>query len=130
MRNFTVYSKSTGEVLRSGKCNEEEFDAQVVEADEAVLPISVDDSDYYVNLATNRKNIRPRPNVKASYQIAIDSGIVRFSVPKGTTVTFAEQSYIIDDGIVELSHTVAGDFFLVVTPPFPWVEVESKVIVS
>jgi hypothetical protein len=124
---FIVYQESTGRIMRSGFCQESDFDLQIIHEDEAVLEASCDlNNDYILNAAVTA---RPTSGL-VDVTLAVDEDLVKPDLPVGTVILIdeIEVSTLTEPGL-EIAFPTPGIWKLSVECPFPWINSSCEVTV-
>lgn len=131
MTKYTLYNLVSGAIIRSGEATgiTAQIIAEQVEDTETqgLLLESFDDSTFFVSGGW----VVPRPNIECNseYNLDIDTELV-IEVPINTNVEIDGSSYLIEDGTLEFSSSIAKSCELRIIPPFPYQPKLVMVVVS
>jgi hypothetical protein len=103
MSLYATYDPVTGEILRSGQCQESDIELQAGDGQSVIERENPDhhDSNAYVMEGV----ITERPAMPATIDILTIS-----DVPEGVVLTIEGTDYTITDGTAELSFTLPGTY--------------------
>lgn len=119
--NIVIYKLATGEIRCSLTCVEEMLALQYDPLIEGYIEhTQVDDTKWYVV----NNNLTPRPEFS---ETVVGTTISNLPIP--TTVLCLNQEYNVDDGEVELTFTLPGEYDVLLTS-FPFQDKIVKVIQS
>lgn len=107
MKLSAVYDVSTGVILRSGTCADEDFELQAGTGEAVVERTDADhnDANAYVDLSGAEPAVTSRPEMPASI-----SGLTISDIPTNAVLTIEGTDYTITDGTAELSFSAAGTY--------------------
>lgn len=119
MPAYTVYSTTSGEILRNGTCNNADVSLQAGEGETAIGSFYNDDNKYY-DFDSSSFLDRPIMGIEiSSKKVAIDQEVIITGIPAGTTFLYSAGSETIDDGQVEWSSNVSGGYEIILSN-FPY----------
>lgn len=101
MINVYIYNADTGEILRSFFTTDPEAVALNTQAGEQAIEVDPSITHPYVLHGV----LTERPENPSTL-----NGTVIENIPVGATVSFGDQSYIVDDGTAELSFAFPGTY--------------------
>lgn len=106
MINVYIYDELTGEILRSFFSTDPEAVAlNLQDGEQAIEEVS-----SFANPYVLRGELTERPQ-----NPAVLSGTVIENIPAGATVSFGEQSFVVDDGTADLEFPFAGTYSVTVS---------------
>lgn len=107
MTLYAIYALTTGEILRSGQCQESDLELQAGDGQAVIERASQDqhDGNSYVDLSGPDPVVSPFPEMGATI-----SGLTISDIPAGAVLTIEGVDYTITDGTAELSFSAAGTY--------------------
>jgi len=137
---FIVYRNSDGMILRSGETLWETLSLQA-QAGETATSDDADGATQYINVSTGA--VTTRPTLTATWNKTSitangsDTAIFGSTLPNPTTVIVgvpvsattpeAEQ---VTTGTFSITTTIAGEYTVTITPPFPYIPVTQVITAS
>jgi hypothetical protein len=125
--NVSIYDANTGKILRSitGDMSPADIAMQSQAAHEIIIDGAWDDAQFYVV----EHEVVPRPVIDPPSKTTVTADdtdtLVFGGIPADTRLRILGPSGTVfngtvDDGAVEWSTALAGEYVFVFTPPFPW----------
>jgi len=117
MKNFIIYHKNTGEILRTGSCPESMISIQASELGELVMEGQANDSTQKINISTEKivdKTIIPCSiNKTAMLANGIDS-IIMSNLPNPSAIKIkGEEVWQVTDGTFEFTIDTPGKYEII-----------------
>lgn len=135
--NYVVYKNSNGQILRVGECNAEDFENQALTG-QTVIEDSADDREHYISGSA----VTSRPTITATWDKTSvtangsDTATLGSTLPNPTSVSVAvpdgavtPDDEVVTGGTFSFATSIAGNYIINVTPPFPYLS-HTQVIVA
>lgn len=129
MIDFTIYSTTTGEILRVGSCSEADYEHQTTSSAEGIVADHYQHSEWYVDILTTFPVRRPSMDIKLSSKEIPADGITSIQVtgiPLGSIVTLNGINQIAYKTTAQLIFDIEGSYLFSVTL-FPYTTFEETI---
>jgi len=116
MKNFIIFNKATGKILRTGCCKSEVLLNQINNSDEAVIEGKADDLIHYIDIITG--DILGKPPIDSSInKTSIDADGVDLCIisnlPNPTLIDIEDEGrWEVVDGVFEFTTETPGEYII------------------